>query len=419
MRKKVFVSTVGCALIMFFSTLSLAEENSAKLVDEDCVKCHLGEAQAIDERGALHKTEVGCLDCHEKHPPSKEGVIPACAMCHGPEDKTHYTLENCASCHHPHYPMEIDFSKIDNLKPTCLSCHPDQGKEMDAHPSEHAVLDCKECHMEHGESAGCMECHEPHTDEMTLQDCVLCHKPHGPTAIKFEGVVPSALCSGCHEGPIQEIDERGAAHKEVDCIDCHLQHPPSEEGVIPACAMCHAPEDEDHYRLEDCASCHHPHYPMEMDFSTIDNVKPACLSCHPDQGKEMDAHPSEHAGLDCKECHMEHGESAGCMECHDPHADTMTVDDCLLCHKPHMPVEVTYAENIPSFFCSSCHEIEGKGLAKSTTKHHELGCAYCHRNKHKAAIECGTCHGEPHSFDIHAKHSDCLRCHQDPHALIR
>ncbi|MBW1678348.1 MAG: cytochrome C, partial [Deltaproteobacteria bacterium] len=157
-----------------------------------------------------------------------------------------------------------------------------------------------------------------------------------------------------------------------------------------------------HYALEDCASCHHPHYPLEMDFATIDEVKAVCLTCHSDQGQEMEAHPSEHAGLDCKECHMAHGEATECMECHDAHTEEMTYEGCLRCHKPHMPVEVTYGGDIPSSFCISCHNLIGKDLAGTTTKHHALRCVYCHENEHKAVLDCGICHGDPHSFDIHA-----------------
>jgi len=374
----------------------------------------------------LHKTEVGCTDCHEEHPPHGEHTIQTCDSCHAPEDHAHYALKDCRICHHPHYPLEIDFAKLDGLKNVCLTCHPDQGEEMEAHPSEHAGLDCKECHMAHGEATSCKECHDSHTEEMTYQGCLRCHKPHRPTAIEFNGVVPSALCSGCHEGPVQEIEERGAAHEEVGCTDCHEQHPPSEEGVIPACAVCHGPEDQLHYELENCASCHYPHYPLEMDFAKMDEVKTVCLICHPDQNREMEAYPSEHAGLDCKECHMAHGEAAACMACHDdPHAEKTTHQDCQRCHKPHMPLEVTYGRDVPPSFCVSCHRRAGKDLAETTTKHHELACVSCHENEHKALPQCGTCHGQPHNFDIYGKYPDfdiygkypdCLRCHENAHA---
>ena len=419
MRKKVLVSVVGCPLIMLLSAFLGAESHSLKLVGDDCVKCHPGEVRDVVERGGLHKTEVGCTDCHEEHPPKGENTIPTCDSCHGPGDHAHYALENCASCHHPHHPLKMDLAQIDEVKAACLTCHSDQAQEMETHPSEHAELDCKECHMVHGEATECMECHEPHVHDMVYNDCLSCHKPHEPTAIQFAGDVPSVLCSGCHEGPVREIDERGAAHQEVGCIDCHKQHPPSEEDVIPACAACHAQEEGPHYALENCASCHHPHYPLEMDLAKMGEVKAACLTCHSDQAQEMETHPSEHAGLDCKECHMVHGEATECMECHEPHVHDMVYEDCLRCHGPHMPVKVTYGADVPSSLCASCHDRAGKDLAGTTTKHHDLKCAYCHEKEHKKTLDCGTCHGEPHDFAIHAKYSRCLTCHKGPHALAK
>ena len=418
MRKKVLVVIVLFPLIMLLSTFLLEDSHSLELASNDCVKCHPNEVRDVGERGGLHKTEVGCLDCHKEHPPHGEQTIATCDSCHASEDHAHYAVQDCKTCHYPHHPVDIDFAKMDELKTVCLTCHSDQVKEMEAHPSEHAEQDCKECHTAHGEATACMKCHDPHTEEMSNQDCLRCHKPHMPTAIRFDGVVSSALCSGCHEDPVLEIEERGAAHQDVGCIDCHRQHPPSEKGVIPGCAMCHGPEDASHYALENCSSCHPPHYPLEMDFAKMDEVRPVCLTCHSDQGQEMDSHPSEHAEQDCKECHTAHGEATACGECHDPHAEEMTDQDCLRCHKPHMPADVTYEEDIPSPFCIACHHGEGKDLAETMTKHHLVGCVYCHENKHKTVLQCGICHGEPHDFDIHAKYPDCLKCHKDPHRLF-
>ncbi|HPA14366.1 MAG TPA: hypothetical protein PKV75_03740 [Desulfobacterales bacterium] len=419
MRKKAFFGIVCCILIPLFSPLSWAENNRLELSNEDCVKCHLEQVREVNQRGALHQTEVGCIDCHQEHLPHGKNTVSKCDACHTPQDKPHYQLDNCIACHHPHYPREMDFAKIENIKPVCLSCHPEPGREMEQFPSEHVGFDCKECHTQHHEATGCMECHDSHTPEMTQQDCSRCHKPHRPSAIKYDDVVPSSLCSSCHETSVKDISDRGAAHKEVACIQCHQQHPPSEKGVIPSCAMCHTPQDKPHYQLDNCIACHHPHYPREMDFAKIENIKPVCLSCHPEPGREMEQFPSEHVGFDCKECHTQHHEATGCMECHDSHTPEMTQQDCSRCHKPHMPMKVTYVQDIPSSFCKSCHEPVSKDLEENKTKHHQLGCAYCHMNEHKASFDCETCHGQPHGFDIHARYPDCIKCHRSPHALVR
>jgi len=158
---------------------------------------------------------------------------------------------------------------------------------------------------------------------------------------------------------------------------------------------------------------------MEIDYSEADSVKSACISCHPDQGKELNANPSKHTELDCKECHEEHGQSTDCMGCHEPHTQDMTFNDCVQCHKPHMPLKVIYGKDIKSPVCISCHEAVGKKLASKQTKHQELECVYCHKNEHKRTLQCRTCHGELHKSQIHAKFPDCITCHQDPHALVK
>ncbi len=420
MRRKVFVSIIGCLLMFLFSTLSLAENNSPELAEEDCIKCHPSNIQEVNERGALHKTEVSCIDCHEEHPPEGKNIIPACSACHPSDTNPHYAIKDCKKCHHPHYPKEMDLSKIDHVKPACVSCHPTEGKENKTYPSEHSELDCKECHLKHGESIACLECHDPHSPEMKYRDCFLCHKPHRPTAIKYDAVVPPILCASCHNETVETVDNRGGPHKPVACIDCHREHPPAKNNVIPKCSICHAPSDKPHYKVGNCVSCHHPHYPTELDLSKVDKVKEACVSCHPSQDQEMNAHPSEHAGLECNECHTKHGESASCTECHDPHTEETAFHDCQQCHKPHMPLEVIYGKDITSFFCLSCHEGVGEKMsAVNHTKHHELGCVYCHKNKHKSLLNCKICHGEPHKYSIHTKFPDCNSCHQGPHALMK
>ena len=227
-------------------------------------------------------------------------------------------------------------------------------------------------------------------------------------------------CVKCHVEEVTDIDAHGALHKtEVGCTDCHAEHPPEGQETIAGCDSCHSPEDNAHYALQNCKVCHHPHHPRDMDFSKIDPVKPACLSCHPGPDEQMQAYPSKHAELDCKQCHRVHREATACLECHDPHSSKMTSADCKRCHQPHMPMEVTYGDDISSTFCAGCHGEVSKNLVRTKTKHRGLECMYCHKHRHKKAFGCDTCHGEPHDFDIHAGYPDCLKCHEDPHALTK
>jgi len=418
MRRYLMAITIGCGVMVLSSTLSLAGD-AYPLTDKDCVKCHLQQVRDVDERGGLHKTEVGCLDCHEEHSPRGKNTIASCSRCHEPAEHAHYSVKNCIACHYPHYPMEMDLARIDAVKPACVSCHPAPETDMNRYPGEHARMDCKECHPRHGESTACGECHDPHADGMAFEDCLMCHQPHRPAAIEFAGAPPAGLCSSCHPDAVQEITDRGGAHEQVGCVECHLQHPPSEADVIPECAMCHSPGESNHYGVGNCGACHYPHYPLEIDYKQIASVKPVCLSCHPEPGRQMKNSPSGHGALDCKQCHADHAQSSECMQCHEPHSAAMSTENCFMCHQPHSPAPVAYTEQVPNSFCVCCHDRPGVDLSRTPTAHRALACIYCHQKQHTNVVECRTCHGQPHASDLHAKYPDCLRCHQDPHALIR
>ena len=243
------------------------------------------------------------------------------------------------------------------------------------------------------------------------------------TAVAAENaVVPleNKDCIKCHVEAVRDINTNGGKHQTaVTCQDCHLEHPPMGSNTIPACSMCHDPAEKKHFTIENCMECHYPHHPKLMDFSKIAAVKPVCLTCHAQEGQEMETYPSKHAALDCKECHVAHGQAMTCNECHEPHSADMTYEDCLRCHKPHMPSVVRYADDLPSALCSSCHETAAKNLASTPLKHGTLLCAYCHKGQHKMVPECSTCHGLPHGEAMHSKFPNCLDCHLDPHALAK
>jgi hypothetical protein len=225
-------------------------------------------------------------------------------------------------------------------------------------------------------------------------------------------------CSKCHEDAVKDLNEHGGLHGDISCLDCHEEHPPLGKNTVAECGLCHDSAESEHYAVQNCKACHPPHRPKEMDFSKIDLVKPACLSCHPEPGKQMETHPSAHAEFDCKECHSEHRKATACLDCHDAHAEDMTDKNCQNCHKPHGPKEVTYGDDIPSRFCSCCHEEIGKALSQSKMAHRELSCVECHQSEHTAISQCDACHDEkPHGTYMHEKYPNCLDCHKDAHAL--
>ncbi|OHB26361.1 MAG: hypothetical protein A2X84_07240 [Desulfuromonadaceae bacterium GWC2_58_13] len=392
-----------------------------------CGSCHEGPTAKVDKEGGAHK-DVGCTSCHLEH-----GSIPACADCHAPADNSHFAVADCGSCHDPHAPQVSDLSKLENVRPACVSCHEGPGEQTSEFPSFHSELGCNECHPKHGEAMSCLDCHEPHTTTMTYEDCLRCHAPHKPTLTDFSGGPSTALCAACHSAQVTDIDKRGGAHAtEVSCADCHGRHPGvgctkchaqhPEAGVAAkmSCGKCHAPSEKPHFALGGCAKCHPPHSPMEIDLDAFDPVKPACLSCHDPIGVELQSMPSKHTALDCKECHQAHGEHLSCLDCHEPHSPDMTYADCLRCHAPHKPMALEYSQDVPSGFCAPCHDAQAGQIDQQGSAHKsEITCAACHPqhkpNGKETILSCRTCH--PRLQKLHYTSEPCMPCH-NPHAPL-
>ncbi len=419
---RVVLSVLAVTILLGASTVCGATTDPV-LTDSDCGKCHKQPAKDIATLGGAHKSEMGCLGCHVNHPPKGETVIPECAECHDSGESVHFALSNCAQCHSPHAPLIKTFTELGEVKTGCLSCHPQIGIAMQSIPSMHAAQDCSECHQAHGLAKGqfmnCLECHEGHSAEMGYTDCLSCHNPHQPTDYQWSSDTNTKLCSACHAEAVASLSTNGGAHaSDISCSDCHQNHPPTSAGVIPACADCHAPGDNPHFKVENCTSCHNPHEPLEIDLSAVSPIKPVCLTCHAKPGLAMQKYPSAHAEMDCNECHQQHGEYQQCLECHSGHSDDMVYSDCLRCHQPHQPTHLEFAASgVDSKLCGSCHKGQLKQLSNNTSKHAGLQCIYCHKRTHKVILSCDNCHGQPHDSSIHQKFEDCSTCHKGPHNL--
>lgn len=413
------------ALLLLFVVASPAWSaiEARPLTDSDCIKCHKQPVEQIITHGGKHNSELSCLECHSDHPPVGEALIPECSECHSDSDSDHFALENCSQCHLPHAPVINDFTTIGTVRTGCVSCHADIETAMNTVPSLHTEQDCSECHTQHGTDEGqfltCLECHDGHSEEMTYQDCLSCHNPHQPTAYQWQGDPSANLCRACHSETVDMVINQGASHAtELSCIECHQSHPPQTESVIPACAECHQADDSDHFKLDDCASCHNPHAPLDIDLSAVSPIKPVCVSCHAKPGKQLDQHPSAHTEMDCNECHQQHGEALECLECHSGHSDDMSYNDCLNCHQPHQPLQLQFGNSgVKQQLCGSCHRVQLTQLSNNTSLHAGLECIVCHKRTHKVILTCDNCHGEPHDSSIHQQFTNCSKCHKGPHNL--
>ncbi len=227
-------------------------------------------------------------------------------------------------------------------------------------------------------------------------------------------------CIKCHPSIVQENEANGGKHKtKVTCTDCHVGHPPLvTKGVIPECSKCH--KGKLHYTLSNCSSCHfNPHTPLVLKLEG-DIVKP-CLTCHDNIGKEMEKSPSAHSQeVACNSCHSKHGEIPLCSKCHEPHSPEMKNQDCLTCHPPHRPKDIVYGNvKIPNGYCGACHEDFVGKLNSTKTKHKDLDCIYCHKEKHGYLPTCQECHGTPHPQEMLKEFANCVACHVDAHGLVK
>jgi len=223
----------------------------AEVTDAHCTVCHPVQPKTIAERGAKHKTEVGCQDCHTEHPPEGTGAIPECSMCHS--GAPHYELANCGSCHaNTHAPLELKFEG--SISGPCLTCHQQQGDEVAKFPSAHTDVACNECHSAHKLIPNCMECHEKHTEDMEFQTCLSCHPVHMPTVITYADDTPRHYCGACHEEAVDLLDKSKLKHHDVACTQCH----PHKHTAILNCEECHpAPHAKGILeKYPKCGQCH-------------------------------------------------------------------------------------------------------------------------------------------------------------------
>jgi hypothetical protein len=82
-----------------------------------------------------------------------------------------------------------------------------------------------------------------------------------------------------------------------------------------------------------------------------------------------------------------------------------------------MPKVVTYAADIQSKYCSSCHKKVYDILIAGGSRHKTFTCAFCHRERHKMIPDCRDCHGSPHPAGMMTKFRKCGECHNVAHDL--
>ena len=254
--KKVWiVLLVVLALFALQSVVCAADPVAAaapKLLNDDCAKCHSKPPADIATAGRKHKTEIGCQDCHNGHPPTVRKIIPVCSQCH--EGKSHYKLAACASCHkNTHTPLTIKLEN--NVTDACVTCHAGQIVKLRDNKSKHTDLACSRCHNEtHGKIPDCTSCHKAHFAEQTTADCKKCHQAHMPKNVTYNDKTPSKDCAACHKKAYELLMASSFKHKNLSCVACHQ----AKHKMIPQCQSCHGSRHPAAMlaKFPNCGFCH-------------------------------------------------------------------------------------------------------------------------------------------------------------------
>jgi len=245
------VILTGCfCLAGIVSSINMAQA-SDQLSNSDCIKCHKEAPMDIAAQGGAHKTEIGCMDCHQGHPPAVRDIIPSCNDCHS--GSSHFELDNCLNCHsNPHAPLVLKLAK--DITGPCLTCHQKEGTQLQENKSFHSTMACTACHQEHGKVPDCVSCHEPHADDMVQADCKLCHQAHKPLAITYAETTPSKSCAACHDEAYAMLAASATKHHDLSCAKCHQK----THKMIPACQDCHGTPHPAGIlqKFPECGQCH-------------------------------------------------------------------------------------------------------------------------------------------------------------------
>jgi nitrate/TMAO reductase-like tetraheme cytochrome c subunit len=259
---------------------------------------------------------------------------------------------------------------------------------------------------------------------------------------------PQFCGSACHEMAPYHAAWSVGAHKDIACIECHvdegqtarLSHkfeamkevaahftgdtsfPRVTPAVVPdsRCLRCHDNIDPKipgfnhatHAKGKPCMQCHsdagHKVTPAALLQAGILNTAGVPTTASSDATKAaVDAGSADlvgHVTVSCSRCHVM--SKTPCSSCHTPKHKPR--GECSTCHQPG--VKFVFTHPLGGVDCASCH----KTPAKHTTK---TDCTSCHpsvgkdwKYTHPAGSNCAQCHTRP------AKHrpGTCADCHKKP-----
>ena len=368
---------------------------------------------------------------------------------HGVDFKT-----DCATCHtSAGWEISSDFwSKNDPSKPMISTATglalPNKSRGFDHNTTEftlesqHAVVDCRECHQTLVFSEArtdCISCHTDMHQQTVGVDCARCHNSENwfvddITELHYENGFPLlgahtiTSCYECHKS----ASELAFYRIGNECINCHsedysatISPNHSSAGFSTNCIECHniygldwTSENINHdffplnkgHEIEDCAKCHTS--------GGYSNTSTDCFSCHQEDyiGAINPNHQSQNFPTECTECHTTDPEwmPAKFLE-HDSHFPIYSGehngewDNCLDCHSnPSNYSEVT---------CTTCHsnpETDNEHSGIGGYSYNSQACLACHPN----GTSDDSFNHNLTNFPLTGVHfnTECIECHSNGYA---
>lgn len=291
---------------------------------EKCESCH-NERNWKDTRFDHAKTrfpllgkhvETACKDCHTVAGKQVYKDLPAaCISCHRKDDqgvkghKGRYG-EKCDTCHSEKRWGEVRFDHDRDTKyklrdkhrsVKCDSCHTGQG--ANALYKDKLQATCVSCHRQDDQKKGhkgqlgnaCEQCHSEKEWKVPGFD-------HARARFPLTGKHIKVACDKCHT--------TGLAFRDASrvCGDCHEKEDVHKKRLGFKCDTCHNARD---WKAWDFDHGRRTRFPLDGA-----HVKPACIACHVQPGREIRA-----LSMNCYACHQAddvHDGAFGrrCEQCH-------------------------------------------------------------------------------------------------------
>ena len=305
----------------------------------------------------------------------------------GDLSKAHSALDGIGSCKKCH----VEGNQHDNR--TCLECHKEIARRIDADLGFHRTTKekkCAECHREHrGVKAKLIEW-TPSLEAFN----------HKLTGWPLEGAHKKADCKTCHEtrrmsdSAVKAIVAQEGRESFLGvtgkCTSCHFDEHRGQEG--DSCQRCH---NQDTFKA--APKFNHNVSTFSKFALTGKHASADCRSCHEPLIDKKTPDGAWPAPVDVTYLQMKGIPHASCVDCHDDAHNGKLGADCLRCHSPE-----------------SWHDIKAEGVADRAfhDKH-----AFPLRGAHRP-VACKSCHGpfagKPALFKG-VKFAACADCHADAH----